>query len=51
MELTGTVIDAEGNHRQQAERLARTRVPRIPANVHRQLLVQRLRRVADRPEA
>lgn len=55
MELTNAVLDPDGNRRQQAERLSRTTlprtaVPRVPATAHRQLLLQGLRRFADRTE-
>lgn len=48
MEFTSTVLDAEANRQQLAERIARARTPKIPATAHRHLLAQRLRRIADR---
>ena len=48
MEFSSTVVDAEVNRQQLAERIARAQTPKIPANAHRHLLAQRLRRVADR---
>jgi hypothetical protein len=48
MELTSPTLQAEINRQQLTERIARAGCPKIPTTVHRQLLAQRLRRVADR---
>jgi hypothetical protein len=48
MEFSSTVLDAEANRQQLAERIARAQTPKIPASAHRHLLAQRLRRIADR---
>jgi hypothetical protein len=48
MEFTNPMLDAEGVRRQLDERVSRARAPRIPTTPRRQLLAQRLRRVADR---
>jgi len=48
MEFSSTVLDAEANRQELAERIARAQTPKIPATAHRHLLAQRLRRIADR---
>ena len=48
MEFSSTVLDAEVNRQELAERIARAQTPKIPATAHRHLLAQRLRRIADR---
>lgn len=48
MEYSNVVLDAEVNRQQLAERIARASAPRIPSSTYRQLLVQRMRRVATR---
>lgn len=51
MDFSNVTLDAEVTRQELAERIARARTPRIPATTHRQLLAQRLRRVADRLES
>jgi len=49
MNYASTALADELNRQQLAER-TRTRVPKIPATAHRHLLVQRLRRLNERPD-
>jgi hypothetical protein len=48
MENSNVILDAEVARRQVAERISRASAPRIPSTTYRQLLVQRMRRVASR---
>jgi hypothetical protein len=51
MEYSNVVLDAEVNRQQLAERIARAGTPRIPSSTYRQLVAQRMRRIATRLES
>lgn len=48
MDFFSSVLEAEVNRRELAERVSRAQSPKIPSSTHRHLLAQRLHRVADR---
>ncbi|HEY0904469.1 MAG TPA: hypothetical protein VGE14_11320 [Marmoricola sp.] len=51
MEFSNVVLDAEVNRQRLAERIARASTPRIPSSTYRQLVVQRMRRIATQLES
>jgi hypothetical protein len=51
MEFASPTLTDDLNRQQLAERVNRSRVPKIPASAHRHLLAQRLRALADRVDS